>query len=1344
MAEKSQFKDVYGSSSASSGLASQFEKERKIRQKLKEDEEDKKNNLANSGRNTDGTKKNEGLDLGSVVEGLFGFAKDLPKNIATGIQQNAGAVADTALMGGDVVGEISDTIQGKSTEEKNKRYKTTERLRDELKKQKTAFTNEDLVRRQEDFQWTGDIARDIADLSARGLDVGLGATQFANPTSIAMKTAGRETGKQALKQGAKDAAAFAGLDTVAGGSEEYARSGDLGEAAKAGLTQGAISGISQGAMSGAGYAIGRGTDKAVSKFEKGKKPTEAQKQLGAGSTTKGIESGITTRDENGNIIAQAGEGAQAQRQLEATNPRYAELEALKQERDARKNGELIESDWADAEGLAVDNAMRLQQDEQYLKGREELTKKLVDAEDSLKQYNDYLVSSPYHRQVDKLDNQAMQLDQQRQAEIEQARAITSDEQVTDPTQAEANFGILEQEINARYEPEYQAIQQKHNELAQKYPQDALEAPVLRQSMAEAGNARMEAEMALERHESDSMSRMAAQAAGERNDARMQELDDEIAIREQEIQDIKDRKVAPVETTEQATQKVNDIAAGNYTRETHPELFNEDGSLNKDAVKKAHQGAVDEVRQVARKEVLDKDPETVPNEELFSNTVDDVLENIRDKKLTIGNAWAKSLLSVDEFLNTIGAGKLADNLEFAITKAHRSKADDKAIFRSWLDKAKNDSTDMLWKAADGNETAYASLSDGGKQVIDAWRTYAKGAADELGLPDDNRISDYIPHIFDKDSINDDGFIPEGLARILKKNDEGNVNNGFLKKRTGATKGLEQDFWKAIEAYSEQKARKVHIEPATKQLMEVADNVNDKQLKKYLTQTADHLRGIKNNPLDEKLNELTGGAATPALRGFKNLVSPAAIWFNPSSAMNSLAQISNVTTELGPVGVTKAMFQANNLLKHVVSEKTGADNIPMVKGLSKEETKMWRDMHRDGIFEGDIASLVGGDLKSRAAQRANDAGYAMINGADRYMRIVSYIGAYDKAAKKGLTGEAQAQYARRVVNKANFNFDSMRVPPLFRSQTARSMGTLVTFMPGMLKYTADIAGGAAGATKNIATGKYTKADKEALTKALYFTASAVGVSSLINGATSNGEDWTPDVTKIVPNPLDENTLVTPAISFLTGTDTKVGLKDAITTGGEDDVQELKDFATKTLPSTFIPGFGQGNKMLQANDAIQKGYAEGSTGNIQFSTEGWDDNDKLAALAFGKYNSKEGREYVNNIGQKDENGRQIPAGLSKYDTQRVLESDPENRNQAIDFYQQAKKISGHSDASKEITSLLDAKRPRAAMRKANEFNSKVDEILEPYYAKYPDMADELREDLNKRIYINTKRIKRELEED
>lgn len=202
-------------------------------------------------------KKNEG-----------GF-KGLLKNIGAGIQQSAGRVADVAIQ----AKATADTF-GMSGQQLVNYLAQVEKTRKWLHDRKDIngdnISGTQGVEEQANRVVSGNGSlRDVASVAGMGLQTGLDATMFANPTAIAkdaVKPIATETAARLIPRivaspvvqtAGRDAAFFGGSQGVATTAQEYGRTGDIGEALKAGGKDAIIGGIVQGGLDLAGHGVGR-------------------------------------------------------------------------------------------------------------------------------------------------------------------------------------------------------------------------------------------------------------------------------------------------------------------------------------------------------------------------------------------------------------------------------------------------------------------------------------------------------------------------------------------------------------------------------------------------------------------------------------------------------------------------------------------------------------------------------------------------------------------------------------------------------------------------------------------------------------------------------------------------------------------------------------------------------------------------------------------------------------------------------------------------------------------------------------------------------------------------------
>lgn len=181
------------------------------------------------------------------------------KTVVSGVQQGIGNVADIATQGGAVLGSIgAQTNPFKNDAQKRQQelqqYNANQKVRNQIKGLKTV-TGESL-NPNIDYQPTGDLGRDIANIAGRSLQTGLDATMFFNPVNLAARGAAGTATSQLLRDSAKQAVAYGSAQGLATGGQTYGDTGDLGQAVLQGATAGAVSGIAQGGLNTLGGLAG--------------------------------------------------------------------------------------------------------------------------------------------------------------------------------------------------------------------------------------------------------------------------------------------------------------------------------------------------------------------------------------------------------------------------------------------------------------------------------------------------------------------------------------------------------------------------------------------------------------------------------------------------------------------------------------------------------------------------------------------------------------------------------------------------------------------------------------------------------------------------------------------------------------------------------------------------------------------------------------------------------------------------------------------------------------------------------------------------------------------------------
>lgn len=218
-------------------------------------------------------RQNEVFNPAKIAGDIGKASSDFAKLIGSGIQQGIGSAADVALQGGQLIGRLG--IQSNPLINEQQRQAqlqredmrlaqggSTEALRSALNAQKD-ITGKNIVGTRDVDNSATAIAggrgtvRDFMAVGGKGLDVGLSATMFANPTALARGSASQLAGRQVANQVGKEALLYGGLDAASAGSQTFGQTGDLGQSLAAAGQAGLLSGVAQGALGGIGYGLSK-------------------------------------------------------------------------------------------------------------------------------------------------------------------------------------------------------------------------------------------------------------------------------------------------------------------------------------------------------------------------------------------------------------------------------------------------------------------------------------------------------------------------------------------------------------------------------------------------------------------------------------------------------------------------------------------------------------------------------------------------------------------------------------------------------------------------------------------------------------------------------------------------------------------------------------------------------------------------------------------------------------------------------------------------------------------------------------------------------------------------------
>ncbi len=232
-------------------------------------------------------------------------------------------------------------------------------------------------------------------------------------------------------------------------------------------------------------------------------------------------------------------------------------------------------------------------------------------------------------------------------------------------------------------------------------------------------------------------------------------------------------------------------------------------------------------------------------------------------------------------------------------------------------------ELIWEFVNNsNQEVFNQLTFEEKQAANWWKRTADDWANRLNIPQERRIKNYIPHIFDEQARRM-GDIPldASIAMILSKKISDKVNAPFLKKRLGKEIGLVKDPFLAAQAYENMALRIFYYEPILQKLKLVSEHETtpefagnylkeyskrmtgevaniDREINAFLKDVAGNLRGL---PGGERLaNFLDKG--NPSGMAAYNLTSALYVmWlgFKPTSAIRNLSQHGLIIAEVDSI-------------------------------------------------------------------------------------------------------------------------------------------------------------------------------------------------------------------------------------------------------------------------------------------------------------------------------------------------------------------------------------------------------------------------------------------------------------
>ena len=236
-------------------------------------------------------------------------------------------------------------------------------------------------------------------------------------------------------------------------------------------------------------------------------------------------------------------------------------------------------------------------------------------------------------------------------------------------------------------------------------------------------------------------------------------------------------------------------------------------------------------------------------------------------------------------------------------------------------------ELMWEFVNNNnQEVFNQLTFPEKEAALWWKRTADDWANRLNIPQERRIKDYIPHIFDEAAKEaQDSPVDASFSMLFSKNIKDKVKMPFLEKRLGKELGLVKDPFLAAQAYQNVALRKFYYEPILQKLKLVSEHETtpefarnylkdysrrmtgepaliDREANKFLIDVAKEIRNI---PGAGKVGEslagfLERGNAT-GMAAYNLTSALYVMWlgFKPTTAIRNLSQHGLIIAEVDSI-------------------------------------------------------------------------------------------------------------------------------------------------------------------------------------------------------------------------------------------------------------------------------------------------------------------------------------------------------------------------------------------------------------------------------------------------------------
>lgn len=500
--------------------------------------------------------------------------------------------------------------------------------------------------------------------------------------------------------------------------------------------------------------------------------------------------------------------------------------------------------------------------------------------------------------------------------------------------------------------------------------------------------------------------------------------------------------------------------------------------------------------------------------------------------------------------------------------------------AWSKEVPKGAAKTIFQYLDGDKV---SLSPAELKVAGEMKSWLEEWAKRLKLPQDNRITNYITHIFDKELIAKE--FDEDLAKIITDKIPGSVYDPFLLKRLGA-KGYKQNVFEALDAYVKRATRKVNLDPALDAIQAKAgsslelSNVEASQFK-YIQR---YVSGVNMRPteldniLDNTIKNVVGykygqRPVTYLTKLLRHMTYRGMLGLNPGSALRNVSQGINTYAVLGEKYTTIGYVKLLNrgAMKELADE--GIFNPGFIQDRALSSTKKTMETIDKGLF-------------------------SFFEAAERINRGSAYFGAKSKAIAQGKTEQEAVDFAKSVVRKTQFAFGSIDTPVAIQSDIVKTLAQFQNFTLKQVEFLTEMA-----------------KDKNFVGLLRYAVAGTAFVYTIGKAFGMQPSDLVPSFRFGTPPSLKFPGAVVGAVL---NTPTKYGKP-------RDLGQKASDVAKSSIG--LIPAGTQINKSVQGLKAFNQGKDTTPTGKTRYVVP-QDMEHFLQAILFGKSAFPEAQKYYDSL--------------------------------------------------------------------------------------------------------------------